>query len=103
MRVVENQIPSLIDNIFSNNLSDEIISRNIYITLSEHFCQFVTINRGQNIKIHVRNYSNFSNKDFYHDVSIQNWNYEIDNPTDSFNYFFWGLETTYLRYLKKDK
>ena len=36
-RVVDNQTPSLIDNIFSNNLSDEITSGNIYLTLSEHF------------------------------------------------------------------
>ena len=43
-RVVENQIPSLIDNIFSNNLSDELNSGNIYLTLSEHFCQFASIN-----------------------------------------------------------
>ena len=31
---------SLLDNIFCNNLSDEIIPENIYSTLSEHFCQF---------------------------------------------------------------
>ena len=42
-RVVENQTPSLIDNIFCNNLSDDIISGNIYLTLSEHFCQFASI------------------------------------------------------------
>ena len=42
-RVVENQTPSLIDNIFCNNLSEEINSGNIYITLSEHFCQFASI------------------------------------------------------------
>ena len=41
-RVVDNQTPSLIDNIFCNNLSDEIISGNIYLTLSEHFCQFAS-------------------------------------------------------------
>ena len=85
---MENQIPSLIDNIFSNNLLDEIISGNIYLTLPEHFCQFDTINRGQidtkNIKIYTRNYSDFLRKDY---VSIQNWNYE--NTTYSFNDLFW--------------
>ena len=44
-RVIDNQIPSLIDNIFSNNLSDEITSGNIYLTLSEHFCQFASVKR----------------------------------------------------------
>ena len=37
MRVVKNQSPSLIDNIFTNNISDEITGGNIYLTLSEHF------------------------------------------------------------------
>ena len=74
-RVVDNQT-SLIDNIFSNNLSDEIISGNIYLTLSEHFCQFASVQREKidikNINIYTRNYSKFSSKDFHDDVSIQN-------------------------------
>ena len=45
-RVVDNQIPSLIDNIFSSNISDAVQSGNIFLTLSEHFCQFASINRG---------------------------------------------------------
>ena len=44
-RVVVNQSPSLIDNIFSNNISDEIIGGNIYLTLSEHFSQFISVKR----------------------------------------------------------
>ena len=42
---MENQTPSLIDNIFCNNISDEIISGNIYLTLSEHFSQFASVKR----------------------------------------------------------
>ena len=44
-RIVENQEPSLIDNIFSNNMSDEISSGNIYLTLSEHLSQFASVKR----------------------------------------------------------
>ena len=40
----------------------------------------------------TRNYSKFSSKDFHDDVSIQKWNYDLDNPTDLFNDFFWRLE-----------
>ena len=91
-RVVENQTPSLIDNIFCNNLSEEINSGNIYLTLSEHFCQFASIKREKmdikNIKMYARNYSRFSSKDFHDDVSIQKWNYDLHNPTD----FLWRLE-----------
>ena len=43
-RVVSNQVPSLIDNIFSTNISDAVSSGNIYLTLSEHFCQFASVN-----------------------------------------------------------
>ena len=95
-RVVDNQTPSLIDNIFCNNLSDEIISGNIYLTLSEHFCQFASVNREKidikKINLYTRNYSNFSSKDFHDDISIQNWNYDLDNSTELFNDFFWRLE-----------
>ena len=95
-RVVDNQTPSLIDHIFTNNLSDEIISGNIYLTLPEHFCQFASV-KSENIeikkiKMYSRNYSKFSSKDFHDGVAIQNWNYELDNPTDLFNDFFWRLE-----------
>ena len=95
-RVVENQRPSLIDNFFCNNLSEEINTGNIYLTLSEHFCQFASIERGKmdikNIKMYARNYSSFSGKDFHDDVSIQKWNYGLNNPTELFNDFFWRLE-----------
>ena len=94
--VVENQTPSLIDNIFSNNLSDEIISGNIYLTQYEHFCQFASVKREKidtrNINIYTRAYSKFSSNDFIDDVSIQNWNYDPDNPSDLFNDFYCRLE-----------
>ena len=94
-RVVDNQTPSLIDNIFSNNLSDEIISGNIYLTLSEHFCQFASVKREKidikNINIDTRNYSKFSSKDFHDDVSIQNWDYGLENPSDLFTDFFFEI------------
>ena len=103
-RVVDNQTPSLIDNIFSNNLSDEITSGNIYLTLSLslHFCQFASVQREKidikNINIYSRNYSRFSSKDVHGDVSIQKWNYDLDNPTDLFNDFFWRLEGCFDRH-----
>ena len=41
--------------------------------------------------MYTRNYSKFSSEDIY-DISIQNWNYDLVNPTDLFNDFFWRLE-----------
>ena len=46
----------------------------------------------KNINMYARNYSNFSSKDFHDDVSIEKRNYDLDNPTDLFNDFFWRLE-----------
>ena len=68
----------------------------MYLTLSEHFCQFASAQTGKidikNINMYTRNYSKFSSEDFYDDISIQNWNYDLANPTDLFNDFFWRLE-----------
>ena len=38
---------SLIDNVFSNNISDDTKSGNILLTLSEHFSQFVSVSRAR--------------------------------------------------------
>ena len=90
-RVVENQTPSLIDNIFCNNLSDDIISGNIYLTLSEHFCQFASIKTEKidikNINMYSRDYTKCPSKDFIDDVSIQTCNYDLDSPSDLFKVF----------------
>ena len=43
-RVTDNT-STVINNIFSNNLQDDIISGNILLTLSEHFSQFISVNR----------------------------------------------------------
>ena len=61
-RVIENTV-TVIDNIFSNNLQDAIISGNVLLTLSKHFSQFISVNREKldlkNIIVHQRDYSNF--------------------------------------------
>ena len=80
-RVVDNQEPSLIDNIFSNNITDEIVSGNIYLTLSEHFSQFACVKREKidyrKINRYERDFSKYSPLDFRDDLSIQSWNADI--------------------------
>ena len=94
-RVVSNQIPSLIDNIFSNNISDAVQSGNIFLTLSEHFSQFASVNRGQidvkKIVMYGRNLKNFSEIDFRDDVSIQQWSQDTDDPSLLTNDLIWKL------------
>ena len=76
-------------------MSDEISSGNIYLTLSEHLSQFASVKREKldikNITIFDRDYSKFSAIDFCDDVSIQNWNYNLDNSTDLMKDFIWKL------------
>ena len=95
-RVVEYQEPSLIDNIFSNNITDEILSGNIYFTLSEHFSQFASIKREKldirKVNLYERDYSKYSETDFHDDVSIQNWNLENGDSSVLFSDFYLKLK-----------
>ena len=83
-RVVDSQTPSLIDNIFSSNISDSVLSGNIFLTLSEHFSQFASVNRHnidvKKILMYGRNMKNFSEDAFRNDVSIQQFRQDTDDP-----------------------
>ena len=85
---------TVIDNIFSNNIQDEVISGNILLTLSEHFSQFISVKRQRidikKVNIYRRDYSTFSNGSF-RDVSIQRWVY-YDNVHDCFQDFYTKLK-----------
>jgi len=98
-RVVENQQPSLIDNIFSNNINDEIYSGNIYLSLSEHFSQFASIARDKveikKFDVYDRDYSNYSPSDFRDDVSIQTWNLSNINTNCLFSDFLKKIKRMY--------
>ena len=79
---------TIIDNIFSNNFQDDIISGNLLLTFSEHFSQFITVTREKiefkKLNVYLRDYSKFSNESFRDDVSIQNWGYTHENVHDLF-------------------
>ena len=67
---------TIIDNIFTNNITDDIICGNILLTFSEHLSQFVSVNRGKidykKINMYERDYSKFTVESFRDDISIQN-------------------------------
>ena len=95
-RVVEGQIPSLIDNIFSNNYQQYIVSGNIYFTLSEHFSQFASVIREKidvrKISMFGRDYSKFSGDLFRDDVSIQRWKEDSIDANVLMSDFVWRLD-----------
>jgi hypothetical protein len=94
-RVVEGRLPSLIDNIFSNNTTDIILSGNVYMQLSEHFSQFASINRDKidihKIAMYGRDWSKYDKEKFREDVSIQQWQYHSQNPSLLMSDFLWRL------------
>ena len=93
-RVTEHN-SSLIDNIFSNNLSNITISGNILLTLSEHFSQFLSVERGiieySKTKIFQRDYSKFDSQQFRDDVSIQIFNNNYTDINEQFGDFYFKL------------
>ena len=105
-RVTEHSA-TVIDNIFSNNIQEDIISGNILLTLSEHFSQFISVKREKidlkKINIIQRDYSKFSTESFRDDVSIQNWNYSHENAHDLFKDFFNKLEGSVNRHAPMKK
>ena len=83
-RVVENKAPSLIDNIFSNNVSDIVLSGNIYMQLSEHFSQFASVKRDKidihKIVMYGRDWSKYEEEKFRDEISNHDWQNDSEDP-----------------------
>ena len=105
-RVTENTA-TIVDNIFSNNMDNKILSGNIITDFSDHYSQFVSVVRDKidykSIKMFKRDYSKFSNDSFRDDVSIQNFNNYSKDVNEKFNDFYFKLEACVERHapLKK--
>ena len=96
---------TIIDNIYTNNLNNDIISGNVLIQISDHLPQFSCINKDistDKTPYYKRNYSKFNEQSFLDDLSIQNWHNQQD-PNMMFNNFAWRLESCINRHapLKK--
>ena len=88
---------TVIDNIFGNNFVDKTFSGNILIKFADHFSQFLCINREitklKPSDTYRIDYSNFNEKLFVEDVSIQNWFANVSRGTNAkFDDFIWRLE-----------
>ena len=105
-RVTDNTA-TIVDNIFTNNIDDNILSGDIITDVSDHYTQFVSVVREQidykSIKRFKRDYSNLSEDSFKDDVSIQNFNNYYEDVNDKFNDFYSKLEACVERHapLKK--
>ena len=93
-RVTDNTA-TIVDNIFTNNMDDKILSRNI-TDFSDDYTQFALVVREKidykSIKMFKRDYSKFSEDCFRDDVSIQNFNNYYEAVNDKFNDFYSKLK-----------
>ena len=83
---------TIIDNIFTNNVSDLIQSGNILTDFSDHYSQFIMVERNimdfKTIYVFSHDYSKSSVDNFRDNVSIQNFNVEFEDVNDQFNDFY---------------
>ena len=81
---------------FHISLTLPLLTYLLYLTLSEHFSQFISIKREKidykSESVFTRDYANFSSESFRDDISTQNWNNRYDNINDQFNDFHWRLD-----------
>ena len=93
---IDGESATIVDNIFTNNMTNSINSGNIITDFSDHFSQFISVQRPKldlkSISLYKRDYSKFSEHSFRDDVSIQNFNNEFNNINDQFNDFYFKLE-----------
>ena len=92
-----NNTATLIDNVFTNTIDNDLISGNIVSDISDHFSQFciassrtkIFKNRKGQAQV-KRDFSNFSDVKFNDELSALNLNAVAENsnnPTKSFPYF----------------
>ena len=88
---------TIVDNIFTNNLSSPLNSGNIKTDISDHYSQFIIVKNQKvdtkHFTIYKRNYSSFSEKSFRDDVSIQNFDNQIIDVNDQFLDFYLKLQS----------
>ena len=92
---------TLIDNIFINNLENNIISGNIVSDTTDHFSQMCILTSQckiffPNNKTKVRDYSTFKTKSFLNDLQNINWTSvcKHTDPNQSFSRFYKFINKT---------
>ena len=84
-RVIGNNRPSLIDNIFINTIEKEIYSGNLISKLSDHMPNFIIIqnfiSRNNRIKKQYRDFANFNNESYLEDLSGIEIGHLLDNKS----------------------
>ena len=92
---IQGDSATIIDNIFTNTCNNKIQSGNIITDFSDHYSQFVSVHREKldfkKITLYKRDYSTFSEGSFREDVSIQNFDNNLEDVNDQFKDFYLRL------------
>ena len=93
---IQGDSATIIDNIFTNICDSKIKSRNIITDFSDHYSQFVSVKREKlefkKMTMYKRNYSTFSEDSSRDDVSIQNFDNNLEDVNDQFKDSYLRLE-----------
>ena len=80
---------TIIDNIYTNTFTNNILSGNILAKIADHQPQFISILRKKpdlkNTKIFKRDYKNFNKVSYLNDLARQSWNNDIPNVNDKYS------------------
>ena len=84
---------TLIDNIFSMDISENAISGNIVMSISDHLAQFLFLPIDQfktnnNKNIYQRNFKSFNQQIFLQDIENLNWNNVLELEKKDVDYSF---------------
>ena len=87
---------SIIDNIYSNILSQNTRSGNILIEIADYLLQFLSVDKTKidykNVDLYKGNFKHFNEESFKHDISIQKCNNNLNDVNNIYNDFIWRLE-----------
>ena len=87
---------TIVDNIFTNNIDNSLSSGNITTDFSDHYSQIISVKNQKidlkSITLYKRDYSNFSDESFRDDVSIQNFNTDLEDVNEQFQDFYFKLQ-----------
>ena len=84
---------ALIDNIYTNNFSNDIFGANLLMEIADHLVQFISVEKDIAYKAqpnyYKRDYSQWSDQNFLDDLSIQIWENELQDINEIYDDFIW--------------
>ena len=98
---------TLIDNIYTNNFSDETFGGNLLIEIADHLAQFISVEKDIGNKTqpnyYKRDYKQWQDEAFMDDLSIQNWQNDLQDMNEIYDDFIWRFKACVNRHAPQKK